>query len=126
MSQSFKLKFDHLKQNDPTNMSDCENSNSTTEYPNTSNARNLCLIWLSGRKQFLNYSYLVSCEFDPEDNIVTLQFTTHFIILTGDHLNGLFDSLINHSPKTIKEIEERYKALDSKEPYIASIESISI
>lgn len=126
MSQSFKLKFDHLKENDPTPESIDEDISSVVEYPSAGNTRNICFEWLNGRKQFLNYAYLISCEFDPETKKITMQFTTHYIRITGEHLNVLFDSLLSNAPKIIKEIEERYKLLNEEEPHITSIDSVSI
>lgn len=127
MSQGFKLKFDHLKENDPTPRKESTPNEDNAFYPSESNTRNLCLIWLDGRMQFLNYAYLISGEFNPNENKIILTFTTHIIVMKGSGLQSLFKSLNNHLPQTITEIEERYSQLGNKDSFeVLKIEINSI
>lgn len=73
-------------------------------------ARNLCLVWPDGKRLFLNYAYLLAGEFKvgEEKNEIKLSFSSHTIILRGYGLESLFMALLDHLPRMIIAIEERY------------------
>jgi hypothetical protein len=94
-------------------------------------ARNLCFEWPDGRKLFLNYGYLVSCQFDvgSKTNIITLGFTSHTIQLEGYGLDKLYDKFVMHLPFLIIEQDARYADQSSEpsdEPIVIRIEVLSI
>lgn len=116
MSQSFKDRFNQNfsgnqetdQQRDPnlkTNAPDIE------FYNHYSGIRNVCFTHLDGSRIFLNYNYLVSGEYNPEQSQIILGFTTHQIILKGVNLEKLFDDLMFHSVKNIGTRDHRYNHL---------------
>ncbi|KQS32749.1 hypothetical protein ASG33_01150 [Dyadobacter sp. Leaf189] len=74
------------------------------------NARNLCFVWPDGGQSFFNYAYLISADFIPGDemNKIRLGFSSQDVVLEGYRLETLFAQLLDHVPKTITAIEERY------------------
>lgn len=107
MSHEFRLKYNQLKENDPTQKEQEEN------YPTGSAVRNVCFVQLDGSRIFLNYGYLVSGEFSPFDTKITLSFTSHIIILEGIKLEILFNDLMNHIPQCIVCQDVRYNAFEN-------------
>ncbi|MCP9749993.1 hypothetical protein [Ferruginibacter sp. HRS2-29] len=105
MSQefNFKLKVDEMKENDPAAKDE--------NYHSGSNVRNVCFVQANGNMLFLNYSYLVSCEYQPSENSITLNFTSHKIIVEGVKLEILYQKLFNHVPRILNCIDERYSEL---------------
>ena len=102
MSRDFKLKFDQTKRD----YSSQEDSSSHEEqdlqndfYPHASNSRNICFVLLDGKSLFLNYAYLISCEYTTEENKIVLIFTTHTIELKGIRLETLFEGLFFNAVK---------------------------
>lgn len=125
MSQDYKLKYDMMRENTASNSSEgTEPSTESTidnSYPSASNTRNLCLCWPDGRRMFLNYAYLVSGEYQPEANMVTLIFTTHTLKLAGEKLDQLFEELIQHLPRILMQIDQRYSTIETDEITIREI-----
>ncbi|MBK7856649.1 MAG: hypothetical protein IPJ79_18690 [Bacteroidetes bacterium] len=77
-------------------------------YPHASSNRNICFTLKDGKKVFLSYSYLISCEFVPEEQKIVMQFTTHSVELHGEKLEGLFEGLFYNSVMNVIEQDERY------------------
>ncbi|MGN8037822.1 hypothetical protein ACTJJ0_22210 [Chitinophaga sp. 22321] len=126
MSQSFRLKFDQMRDGDPTNRETSdpvsgEGSDSRDEsYSGYSNVRNVCFAWPDGRKLFLNYAYLVSCDYQPEENTLSLTWTTHTVMIKGFSLHNLFDELMQHLPRQIVCTDPRYNATVEKDKSIVN------
>ncbi len=117
MSQGFNLRYDQLRQNDLTNRNTASEENTDANevsYPRESNVRNVCFVQLDGSRIFLNYGYLVSGEYLPEQEMITLGFTSHTIILKGVHLESLFYDLMQHIPKQIICFDARYNTNNEK------------
>ena len=112
MSHEFRLKYNQLKENDPTQKDREEN------YPTGSSVRNVCFVQADGSKIFLNYGYLVSGEFSPFDTKITLCFTSHIVTLEGIQLENLFNDLMNHIPQYIVCQDERYNAIENNKPLV--------
>lgn len=91
-------------------------------YQTPSHARNLCLVWLDGKRMFFNYAYLVSGEYSAngEKNVILLHFASYMVQLHGYGLEALFMSILDHSPKIITMMEERYM-LDNSEMVVTGI-----
>jgi hypothetical protein len=120
MSRDFKLRFDEMKQNDPT-----QNGGEFSEgkqFYDDSNVRNLCFVWPDNRKVFFNYAYLVSSDYLPEDGSITLAFTTHSITLKGAMLDSLYEALLSHLPRKIICVDARYaQTVESDKPIVLEI-----
>lgn len=110
MNQGFKLRFDQLRDNDPTAPADESSPLLIEQYSSPGHARNLCLIWPDGRRAFLNYAYLVAGEFEPntDKNMIRLSFSSHTVSLHGYSLETLFVALLDHLPRVIKAVDPRY------------------
>jgi hypothetical protein len=115
MSHGFKLRFDEMRESDPTNSESTEKNEADEFYFNAGHTRNLCFIWSDEKRLFLNYAYLVAGEFDPnqEKNLIRLSFSSHTVLLHGYHLESLYVALLDHLPRFIVETEARY-ALDGE------------
>lgn len=112
MSHEHKNRLTDYLFSDPTKASEAINNNGITNFEeNYSGVKNVCFVLLDGKQIFLNYNYLVSGEFFPEENKITLYFTTHIVSLQGCHLEKLYFDLIQHLPKIIIVINDRYNAL---------------
>lgn len=106
--------FDKLNRGKDGQNTDASNPNDTQEIENYStigHVRNLCFVQTDGKRLFLNYAYLVSGEYSPEGNTITLVYTTHEITLKGRNLEGLFESLMAHMSRQIVAVEKRYEGM---------------
>lgn len=77
-------------------------------YPTTGDVRNLCFIQPDGKRQFLNYAYLIGGKYDPEASEIALTYTTHIVTVKGVNLEPLFESLMVQVPKEIVCADKRY------------------
>ena len=109
MSQDFNLRFDEIRQNDPTVPQRADNKESS--YPAHSQTRNLDLVLPDGTCMFLNYAYLVCGTCAKDSLCIILTFTTHVVTIKGLRLKSLYDELLQHLPRTITCADERYNAL---------------
>lgn len=128
MSQSFKFKFDQMREGDPTHNSGADDGTDAQSeaYYGQGNTRNLCFAWLDGRRVFLNYAYLVSCDYLPDENTITLTWTTHTVTIKGFSLHILFDELMLHLPRQIVCTDPRYNATAEKgKPIVNEIHIIN-
>jgi len=110
---SLPFKFDKRNENNPEkkdgkNVAEIEKD--IERYEIEGLARNVCFIDTTGKHLFLNYAYLVSGEFSPDENIIALLFTTHSVLVKGHNLRSLFIELFNHLPKQIRSMDKRYIA----------------
>jgi len=111
MSQGFKLRYDQMREGDPTR-SDSDNAAEQydTIYRGASHVRSLCLIWPEGRRMFFNYAYLVSGEFlnKGDINIIRLEFSNYMVLLQGFSLEILFMTILEHVPRIVVLTDLRY------------------
>ena len=122
MSQDFKFKFEEMRDNDPT-QPDSATDALGEKYPGHGSARNLAFVWPDGKRMFLNYSYLVCCEYLPGSQLIQLTFTTHTVKLKGIQLQPLFDELMCQTTRIISCKDERYnQLLDKKESVVNTIQ----
>jgi len=116
-----KLKYDEVSKNKEEG-GDSDDDNGITMHSPNALVRNICFIQKDGRRFFLNYYYLISVEFLPEENMIILTFTTHTATLKGHLLETLYEALENHGPKRIREQNERYLAKnEGSQPVVAEI-----
>ncbi len=116
MNQGFKLRYDQLRENDPTGPKQENGAGVNELYPHPGHVRNLCLIWPDGRRAFLNYAYLVAGEYEPntEKNLIKLSFSSHIVSLHGYSLETLFMALLDHLPRIIMATDPRYVLKEDK------------
>jgi hypothetical protein len=111
MSQGFKLRYDQMREEDS---SEPDISSAEPEagqiYRAAGHARSLCLVWPDNTRMFFNYAYLVSGTFNDhnEQNSINLYFSSHVVQISGFGLEALFMALLEHTPRIIVAIEERY------------------
>lgn len=111
MSQGFKLRYDELRDGDPSKPEiNTEELEAGQIYRGAGHARSLCLVWPDNTRMFFNYAYLISGTFSSggDRNIITLHFSGHSIKLTGFGLEPLFMALLEHTPRIIIAVDERY------------------
>jgi len=120
MSHDFKLKYNQLRENDPTQI-DLEKN-----YPAESSIRNVCFIQSDGKRLFLNYGYLISGEFIPYENKIILGFTSHTISMVGMQMETMFLQLMNHFPQTIVCKDERYNGIEENKSVVNSMEILKV
>lgn len=115
------MKFDDYKNNDPTGKQEGENN--SDQYPSFGNARNLAFVLPDGKMQFFNYSYLITCSYNPEEGSIKMEFSTHTVELKGQRLEQLFFELMSQVNKLLRCSDKRYSALESHTtPIIINIE----
>lgn len=116
------MKYDELRDNDSTRREQGEPGSKAFDesYPEESHARSLCFVWPDGKRMFLNYSYLVSGEYLPEDSSIVLTFTTHSFTLKGVNLESLFYDIINQQAKQITCTDARYNLIGEGEKAIVN------
>ena len=127
MSQSFRWKYNEMQNGDPTKQNDeTERDVSEDRYIAPSYARNICFVLADGRRLFLNYGYLVSAEYLPEDGMIILSFTSHIVTLKGIHFEKLFYDLMQGYPRQIVYQDARYNdAEETDKPIVNEINVIS-
>lgn len=123
MNQNSDLNFRKLKEN--SNLASkpdesLEDNEAVKNYPTIGNIRNLTLVSVDGNKQFFNYSYLVTCEYLPEENLITLIYTSHTVIIKGLRLAPLCEALSLQLPETITCIEARYNSISEPEQSVVN------
>lgn len=110
MNQGFKLRFDQLRESDPTHAQKSASFTGVEAYAQVGYTRNVCLIWPDGRRMFFNYAYLMAATFEPnaEMNTIQLDFSSHTVHLKGYQLEKLFMALLDHFPRLILATDLRY------------------
>lgn len=114
MSQEFRLRFDQMRENNPHTQpvgGDIPAAISDT-YFEPGHSRNICFCWSNGQKLFLNYSYLVSGEYMPEQGAIILQFTSHHVVVTGSGLESLYVLFMHQMAKLVVVSDLRYESLE--------------
>lgn len=115
MNHEYKSRLTDYLSSDPTKKTEADNNNGISYFDkDDTGVKNVCFVLLDGKHIFLNYNYLVAGEFFPEDNKIVLHFTTHMVILIGHNLEKLYQDIMQHLPKTIKAMNDRYRNLLSE------------
>jgi hypothetical protein len=104
---NLKTKFGEKEESDEG--ADIEN------YASSGQGRRLNFIWPNGKRISLSYAYLVTHEYDPAANTITLIYTTHIVVLEGRNLAPLYDDIFEDRVKTITAIDERYAQTKKEE-----------
>lgn len=111
------------KQNDQKNTADqsAEQNQCVEHYDSPGNTRNICFIQTDGETEFLNYAYLVSCKFVPNENMIRLVFTTCTVEIKGQNLRELFKGIFNQTVQCVSVIEERYMSIKEESLLVTGI-----
>lgn len=129
MSHEFNKRYNEYFSNDPTKKSTIENqsdSNIINYEQAEKGQRNICFVLKEGKQIFLGYNYLVAAEYSPEENLITLTFTTHKVMVKGYNIEKLFEDLRQQIPKTLGVMDERYNMLEQNKVLINEITYIII
>ncbi len=121
MGQDRKSTFDRMREND---LSGKQESEQVENYPGGSHSRNVLFILPDGNEKFLNYGFLISADYNKNDDCIVLEFTTHTVTIKGSNLSVLYRELFEHIPKIITSTEERYNDLEEDDKSV--INSIEI
>ena len=122
--QHFKDNFNQPANEANTADNQVENNTDSIQiYADDSHVRNLCFVWPDGRKIFFNYAYLVTCEYQPGDNLnsIVLGFSSHKVILQGYGLKKLFTELLDHLPRYIHQVDPRYAQTEKAKTAVVTI-----
>ena len=119
MSSGFKFKYDQMLENDPA--SPGNNNAGENSFPKENHVRNVCFITPDKKHFFLNYGYLVSGEFDPDKDKITLIFTSHTVLLQGTNLEALFFEFIEHHPRLIHCEMDRYNVIANEKQSVVNV-----
>lgn len=120
MSQDFELKFDEYKDNNPAEKMGTDDPD---RYPSASSVRNLAFVLTDGKKQFFNYSYLITCTLDNDAGSILMEFSTHHVELKGQRLESLYNDLMMQSCKIIRCSDKRYSGLEeNSKPVIQEVD----
>ncbi len=115
MNREFKSKFSQMQDNQSGLNNNEENERL---YPTTGNVRNVSFAWPDGKLRSFNYAFLVTHEYDPNENTIQLEFTTHTILLKGFRLEPLYFELLDQRNKFIICTDARYNDTVEKEETI--------
>lgn len=114
MSHDFKFKIDEMRENNPAKQQ--------LTYAGESNVRNVCFVQKDGKMTFLNYGYLVSGDYLPDESAIVLHFTSHSITLKGTKLETLYQDFFSHVPRYIVCTDERYNEVEKSAFFINDIQ----
>jgi hypothetical protein len=123
MSQDYKNFYQQMKDNAAETSNENE-AKGADHYPAPSNTRNIIFEWVDGRKLFLNYAFLISCELSKDNDRLILSFTNCTINIDGVKLQLLFEQLISQMVRVIKETNSRYAQLESDQEVIKAISMV--
>lgn len=125
MSQRFNPKMEEMKQNNPASSGyepEGQIGDDDLYYPSYGNVRNLCFSWPEGRKMFLNYAYLISGEYDAEDNSIAMVFSTHSVAVRGINLQPLFFKIMSQEVRLLQCTDARYNSVSHDRAIVNSIQ----
>lgn len=123
MSQNFKLRYDQMRESNPTNQelpSGTRPKPVEEFYQEEGHFRNICFVWQNGKRIFLNYSYLIAGEYLPDESIIKLTFTSHKFILKGVNLENLFYEIMYQFAKQVTCVDVRYNLIGEDERFVVN------
>jgi len=110
MSQGFKLRFDQMKENNPSTQDSSSEGENSAFYPSEGSIRELCLVFKDGNMDAFPYSYIMYRKFRMSDakNSIIIELPSKVITLSGYGLLQLFLAIARQLPRTVYQIDERY------------------
>ena len=109
--QGFKLRYVQMRKGGLSQSSDpAFSSHDGTIYQGSGHTRNLCPVWPDGKRMFFNYSYLISGEYNlsRDKKIIRLYFSKYNVEIQGYCMENLFLNILDHTPKILIAIDQRY------------------
>ncbi|MBS1596072.1 MAG: hypothetical protein JST90_17300 [Bacteroidetes bacterium] len=80
------------------------------QYKTISSNRRLCFVQQDGKRKALSYGYLSSLDYDPEESIITLEYTTrHVVTIKGTNLEDLYEEIMHEIARVIICTDKRYE-----------------
>ncbi len=125
MSQNFRLSFDKPLES-ASNKTAIQPADGLHNeyYEQDGYGRNICFVKEDGNRIFLSYGHLITGEYNPEENIILLAFTSHTISLKGVCLEELFYQLMQQLVKQVVCANSRYDIINDEKK--AAVHEISI
>ncbi len=115
MSQSFRLSFDKPLESAGNKTAIQPGAVLQNEYYEQDGyGRNICFVKDDGSKIFLSYGHLITGEYNPDENIILLAFTSHTISLKGVCLEELFYKLMQQLVKQVVCADSRYDIINDE------------
>jgi hypothetical protein len=118
MSRDFKFNFDQIRENHLEKKDD--------SHAGESHVRNVCFEQTDGKIIFLNYAYLVSGEYMPDENTIVLCFTSHTVTLKGIRLLPLYQDFFKHIPRIVNCTDDRYNEIEGEALVVNSIDIVKL
>lgn len=117
---SLKYKFDKANEENqqPESQSEIE------RYDISATIRSLDVVNSKGVHYSFNYSFLMTAEYSPQENKITLFFNTHIIFISGRNLEALYGDISVHSVKRIICSDKRYSSVKREQD--AFVEDIAL
>lgn len=109
-----KFKYDQVKDrnrpsSDPVKEPEVDGIE-TLQYKTISSNRRLCFVQTDGKRKALSYGYLSTLHYDPDESMITLEYTTrHKVTIKGTNLEDLFEEIMHEVARVIIITEKRYE-----------------
>jgi hypothetical protein len=125
MKSEFRKRLEKGFSDNMQETNDSKKADTTDAYASPGTARNVCFLTNNGVAKSLNYSFLVSIEYNPEEGMIILVFTSDTVTIKGTDLESTFWAFMDHIPRKVSCFEQRYQSiLDDHSNF--SISEISI
>jgi len=110
MSQGYKLRFDEMKENNPSTPDSTSEGENPAFYQSEGSIRELCLVFKDGTMDFIPYSYIVYKRFriSNDKNSIIIELPSKMITLSGYGLLQLILAISRQLARTVYQIDERY------------------
>lgn len=122
MSRGFKLIYDQMQENNPSGPQNLESVQPSVialedHYGDIGHLRNICFVFIGGKRTFLSYNCLVSCGYDPLSNMMSIVFTANTVVVQGVNLENLFYGIMNQVTKQVMCMDKRYNVIEANEAF---------
>ena len=107
MSQTYRFKSLQISKSEESQVS--PDDEKLTVYT-VGETKTIDFILKDGTRQNFNYNHFITSWLGIEDNlnIIKIFFSTHLVTIKGYCLDDLYNHLLEHAIKSIKEHDERY------------------
>lgn len=122
MNQGFKWKYNQMQENNPAQKDDPDQQSPAFDdkYKDVGHTRNICFVWQDGKRIFLNYAYLIFGDYNPDESVIKLSFTTHDVILKGVNMEDLFYEVMEQVTKQIVCTDSRYNIIGEDQKFVVN------
>ncbi|MCX2495242.1 hypothetical protein OQX63_17260 [Pedobacter sp. PF22-3] len=120
MSQSFRLKSDELRQNNPARDVRQQDDPSYKIYPDNGQIRNFMLTWPDGSSTTIPYYTVGRIEYSSADGSITVVIGNENIVFAGVDLKSLYNDFFFQLPLEIIVTDERYNEVNKSSHFIVN------